>query len=85
MVWIANGEAASSVRNKLNMDTVPAATDINNADYIQYYDATATTMKKSLWSNIKAVLKTYFDTLYCPILVTSFAGNGYAKIGSFLS
>ena len=67
MAWIANGEAASSIRNKLNMDTVAAATDIVDADYIQYYDTSATTMKKSLWSNIKSVLKTYFDTLYCAI------------------
>lgn len=31
MAWIANGEAASSIRNKLNMDTVAAATKAQTA------------------------------------------------------
>jgi hypothetical protein len=41
MSWIANGEGAGSIRNKLNMDTVSAATDIDDADYIQYLDTSA--------------------------------------------
>lgn len=52
--WILDHEAASSVRAKLNMTSVSAATDIDDADYIQYYDTSATTMKKSLWSNLKS-------------------------------
>lgn len=43
-----------------------AETDIDDADYIPFYDSSATAKRKSLWSNIKSVLKTYFDTLYPP-------------------
>lgn len=41
-----------------------AFTDIADGDYIPVYDTSATTKKKSFWSNIKSLLKTYFDTLY---------------------
>jgi hypothetical protein len=44
-----------------------AFTDIADADYVPMYDTSATTQKKSLWSNIKSVLKTYFDTLYAAL------------------
>ena len=45
-----------------------AETAIDDADYFPYYDSSATGKRKSLWSNIKSVLKTYFDTLYQTIL-----------------
>ena len=41
-----------------------AFTDIADGDYIPVYDTSDSTKKKSLWSNIKSLLKTYFDTLY---------------------
>jgi len=41
-----------------------AETTLDDADYFPFYDTSATAKKKSLWSNIKSVLKTYFDTLY---------------------
>lgn len=41
-----------------------AETDIDDADYFPFYDSSASGKRKSLWSNIKAKLKTYFDTLY---------------------
>ncbi len=41
-----------------------AFTDLADADYVPMYDTSASATKKSLWSNIKSVLKTYFDTLY---------------------
>lgn len=43
-----------------------AETAIDDADYFPYYDSSASGKRKSLWSNIKSVLKTYFDTLYHP-------------------
>lgn len=41
-----------------------AETDIDDADYFPFYDTSDTGKRKSLWSNIKAKLKAYFDTLY---------------------
>ena len=41
-----------------------AETTIDDADYFPFYDSSATAKRKTLWSNIKAKLKTYFDTLY---------------------
>ena len=44
--------------------TDDAETDIQDADYFPFLDSSASEKKKTLWSNIKAKLKTYFDTLY---------------------
>ena len=44
-----------------------AETAIADGDYFPYYDTSATAKRKSLWSNIKSVLKTYFDTLYAAV------------------
>ena len=41
-----------------------AETDIADADYFPFYDSSASAKRKSLWSNIKAKLKTYFDDIY---------------------
>lgn len=41
-----------------------AETTLADADYFPFYDVSASKMKKSLWSNIKSVLKTYFDSIY---------------------
>lgn len=41
-----------------------AETSIADNDYIPFYDTSASSKKKSLWSNIKSVLKTYFDGIY---------------------
>ncbi len=41
-----------------------AETTLDDADYIPFYDTSATARKKSLWSNIKSKLKTYFDRFY---------------------
>lgn len=45
-----------------------AETDLEDGDYIPFYDTSESGKRKSLWSNIKAKLKTYFDTLYQTIL-----------------
>ena len=46
-------------------DTSDAAeTAIADSDYFPFYDTSALGKRKTLWSNIKAVLKTYFDTIY---------------------
>lgn len=52
-------------------------------DYFPFYDTSVSTKKKSTWSNIKSLLKTYFDTLYnkytLPTATSSVLGG--VKIG----
>ena len=60
-----------------------AETTLDNADYFPFYDTSATAKRKTLWSNIKSNLKTYFDTLYnkytLPTATSSILGG--VKIG----
>ena len=59
------GGAGSDTTAYHTSDT--AFTAIDDADYVPVYDTSASGAKKSLWSNIKSVLKTYFDTLYSTV------------------
>lgn len=45
-------------------DTLTAETTLADDDQFPFYDASASGHRKTLWSNIKAKLKAYFDTLY---------------------
>ena len=59
-----------------------AETAIDDADTIPFYDTSATSKRKSTWSNIKSVLKTYFDTLYNKITV-AVSKKGTASSSAF--
>lgn len=48
-----------------------AETTIDDTDYFPFYDTSTTEKRKTLWSNIKSKLKTYFDGLYATILPAS--------------
>ena len=50
--------------------TDTAETALADNDYFPFYDTSASAKRKTLWSNIKSVLKTYFDTLYNKITVS---------------
>lgn len=71
----ADWNASSGVAQILNKPTIPdvstkydtgdtAETTLDDADYVPFYDTSASGRRKSLWSNIKAKLKTYFDNYY---------------------
>lgn len=51
--------------------TDTAETTIDDADYFPFYDSSASGKRKTLWSNIKAKLKTYFDTLYSLVTIST--------------
>jgi hypothetical protein len=57
-----SGKSAASFQEPTKDQTVETA--IADADYFTFYDTSAAANRKTLWSNIKSVLKTYFDTLY---------------------
>ena len=44
-----------------------AESTLDDADYIPFYDTSATAKRKTLWSTIKSTIKTYFDTVYAAI------------------
>lgn len=55
--------------------TDTAETDIQDTDYFPFYDTSATAKRKSLWSNIKAKLKAYFDNVYATLASPAFTGT----------
>jgi len=57
-----------------NINDVAAAA-VADADKFGFWQAAGSALKSITWSNIKATLKTYFDTLYRPITY-----NQYAKL-----
>ena len=89
----ADWNANSGVAEILNKPTIPnisdcyettdtAETTLADDDYVPFYDTSATAKRNTLWSNIKSVLKTYFDTLYNKITV-SVAKTGTASSSAF--
>lgn len=58
---------AANIGKAYNTDDT-AETALADGDYFPFYDTSATAKRKTLWSNIKSVLKTYFDTLYSKVV-----------------
>lgn len=48
-----------------------AESDIDDLDYVPFYDTSATAKKKTLWSTIKSALRIYFDGRYNKYLENS--------------
>lgn len=62
--WI-NGQASSSGGYN---PSDPAETDLADGDFFPFYDVSTNTKKKSLWSNVKAKIKSFLDGLYYGII-----------------
>lgn len=66
--------------------TDTAETTLADGDYFPFYDTSASGARKSLWSNIKSVLKTYFDSVYQKTLTAgtniSFSGTNNTTINA---
>lgn len=77
--WREFSSGGSSEDENAYHTTDTAETAIADADYFPFYDSSASAKRKSLWSNIKSVLKTYFDSLYQKTLTAgtniSFSGT----------
>lgn len=56
--------------------TDTAETDIADGDYFPFYDVSASGKRKSLWSNIKAKLQTFFDGIYRKNIIATFDAEG---------
>lgn len=74
---VSKSSTAGLIKNDGTIDTTSYATSTNaystgdtaettlaDTDYFPFYDTSATAKRKTLWSNIKSVLKTYFDGIY---------------------
>lgn len=66
LVTSGNPHGVTAEESGATPDTneLTAETAIADGDAIPFYDTSAGGHRKTLWSNIKSVLKTYFDTLY---------------------
>ena len=53
-----------------------AETTLADNDYVPFYDTSATAKRKSTWSNIKSVLKNYFDGVYSTTKTSEPAASG---------
>jgi hypothetical protein len=83
---LAGKQATLTATNiKTIVDSLVEMTTPIDADKIIVTDSAGTTAKKLSWTNIKAFLKTYFDTLYQVILISGTnikTVNGSSILGS---
>jgi hypothetical protein len=84
---ISSATADTDYQSTTNGQT--AYTVIVDNDYVSFYSSANSGNRKSLWSNIKSVLKTYFDTLYATVSHTQTASTitdfSSSVIGTVLS
>jgi hypothetical protein len=76
---IEDGAEVNDVAGEIN--SADAKTTPHNDDVVGLVDSEASNVLKKLsWTNIKATLKTYFDTLYQTVLTFGIADNNAVEI-----
>lgn len=60
----AHNAAGEPITGTRSINSLDASTDLADGDYVPFYDISATSSKKSTWSNIKSKLRTYFEDLF---------------------
>lgn len=72
-------ETTTSIGTLIN--SASATTTYADAFKFSVYDTVASLFRSTTWANLKAALKTYFDTLYASISTTITAGTGLSGGG----
>lgn len=74
--------ATEMAKKQNTTDSLTEETALADSDAVPFYDTSAAGHRKTLWSNIKSVLKTYFDTLYAAFSHTHGNITNDGKVGS---
>lgn len=69
-VWAPTGGG-----DRWTIDGLTEETALADDDTVPFYDTSAKAQRKTLWSNIKAVLKTYFDGVYLKLSGGTLSGK----------
>lgn len=71
-----SGTAVAGAVSDLYSTGDTAETTLADNDYVPFYDTSVTGKRKSTWSNIKSVLKNYFDGYYSAVKTSKPAASG---------
>jgi len=84
-----NGSAISAATSDTDYQSITNGQTVYTAivdnDYVSFYSSANTGNRKSLWSNIKSVLKAFFDTIYASLLTIIVNSNVSPALGTVVN